>query len=108
MASLVDVRICGAVNKRQRLCVPQSMQVIGVPDAEWGEAVAAFVVCRSGSDVTPDAMRAYCRERLAGYKIPKTIQLVDEIERNGLGKVTPGFRNKARAQLNGDQGGAYV
>ena len=86
----------------------EDVAVIGIPDAEWGEAVAAFVVRQSGSDITPETMRAYCRERLAGYKIPKTIQLVEEVERNGLGKVTPGFRNKVRAQLNRERGGADV
>lgn len=74
----------------------EDVAVIGVHDEEWGEAVAAFVVRRAGSDITPEEMQAFCRTRLAGYKIPKTIHVVDEIERNGLGKVTPNFRNKAR------------
>lgn len=76
----------------------EDVAVIGVPDAEWGEAVTAFVMRSSGSDITPEAMQAFCRTKLAGYKIPKSIRIVDEIERNGLGKVTPDFRNKVRTQ----------
>ena len=57
--------------------------VIGVEDAEWGRAVTAFVVADAG----PDALLAHCRERLAGFKVPKLIVPLDELPRNAAGKV---------------------
>jgi acyl-CoA synthetase (AMP-forming)/AMP-acid ligase II len=61
--------------------------VVGLPDARWGEQVVAVVVARS--DVTPDnaALQAFCRERLAGYKVPRRIEFMAELPRNPMGKV---------------------
>jgi malonyl-CoA/methylmalonyl-CoA synthetase len=57
--------------------------VIGVPDPDLGEAVVAVVV----GDVDPDAVRAAARERLAGFKVPKRVEVVAELPRNAMGKV---------------------
>jgi O-succinylbenzoic acid--CoA ligase len=62
--------------------------VIGHPDPEWGEAVAAFVVV-DGS-VEDAELVAWCRERLAGYKLPRTITRVDELPRTESGKLLKG------------------
>jgi len=61
--------------------------VIGVPDEKWGEAVKAVIVPKPGH--APDAAEiiAYARERLAGYKIPKSIDFVETLPRNPTGKV---------------------
>lgn len=61
--------------------------VVGVPDERWGESVAAAVVARRGHDVDPDALVAYVGERVAGYKRPRTVRVVDELPRNAAGKV---------------------
>ncbi|TAK31107.1 MAG: hypothetical protein EPO21_18190 [Chloroflexota bacterium] len=51
-------------------------QVVGVPDDVWNEAVVAFVQLRSGSNVTPEDIRAQCRDKIAGFKIPKHVFLM--------------------------------
>ena len=61
--------------------------VIGVPDEMRGERVKAFIVCRSGSTVTAAEVKAYCRERLAPYKIPAQIEIVSELPKTQVGKV---------------------
>jgi acyl-CoA synthetase (AMP-forming)/AMP-acid ligase II len=61
--------------------------VIGVPDERWGEVPKAVVVAAQGADVDPDALIAYCREHLAVYKCPKTVDVVDELPRNLTGKI---------------------
>jgi acyl-CoA synthetase (AMP-forming)/AMP-acid ligase II len=61
--------------------------VIGVPDEKWGELVTALVVVAPGSEVSPDELIAFCRERLAGFKCPKRIELRDELARTATGKL---------------------
>ncbi len=61
--------------------------VVGVPDADFGEAVIAIVVVAPGAVVDPAALRASARERLASFKVPKRIHLVDSLPRNAMGKV---------------------
>jgi fatty-acyl-CoA synthase len=63
------------------------ISVFGVPDERWGEAVAAAVVATPGSRLTQDEVRAYARERLAAYKIPKAVFVVDELPLNASQKV---------------------
>ncbi|MGE0308759.1 MAG: AMP-binding protein, partial [Acidimicrobiia bacterium] len=61
--------------------------VIGCPDADFGERVVAVVVPRAGALVDPAAVRDAARDRLAGFKVPKVVYLVDELPRNAMGKV---------------------
>ena len=61
--------------------------VIGVPDADLGEAVVAVIVPRAGAAVDPEAIRRHARERLAGFKVPKRVVVVDALPRNAMGKV---------------------
>lgn len=51
--------------------------VIGVPHQRWGEAVNALIVRREGVDFVPDGLIEYCRDRLGGYKIPKSVEFLD-------------------------------
>jgi acyl-CoA synthetase (AMP-forming)/AMP-acid ligase II len=61
--------------------------VIGVPDDIWGEAVKAFIVPREGVKLTEEEVIQYCREKLAGYKKPKSVDFVKEIPKNVYGKI---------------------
>ena len=61
--------------------------VIGLPDARWGERIAAVVVRRPGDAVTAEELVALARAHLAGFKTPRTVEFVDELPRNAAGKV---------------------
>ncbi len=62
--------------------------VVGVPDAEWGECVCAALVPAAGASPSVEDVRAFAKERLAPYKVPKQLRIVDELPRNAMGKVT--------------------
>jgi O-succinylbenzoic acid--CoA ligase len=61
--------------------------VVGLPDEEWGERVAALVVPDEGADPSAAALDDHCRARLAGYKVPRTIGFADAIPRTDSGTV---------------------
>jgi acyl-CoA synthetase (AMP-forming)/AMP-acid ligase II len=61
--------------------------VIGLPDEEWGEAVTAVVVLRTGATAAPDDILRHARAHLAGYKTPKAVKFVDALPLNSAGKV---------------------
>jgi acyl-CoA synthetase (AMP-forming)/AMP-acid ligase II len=61
--------------------------VIGVPDDKWGEVGRAFVVLKPGSHLDATAILSHCRERLARYKIPQEIRLLESLPHNGTGKI---------------------
>ena len=64
--------------------------VVGAPDERWGEHVAAVVEPRPGAELTLDELQAHCRQTLAGYKVPRSLHLVDKVERQPSGK--PDYR----------------
>jgi acyl-CoA synthetase (AMP-forming)/AMP-acid ligase II len=61
--------------------------VIGVPDEKWGETVKALVVLAAGADVAEADLIAHCRERLAHYKCPTSVEFRDELARTATGKI---------------------
>ncbi len=62
--------------------------VVGVPDADWGDRVCAAVVYDAAHPLEADALREFARDRLAPYKVPKEVLLVDDLPRNAMGKVS--------------------
>ena len=63
------------------------VSVAGVPDAQQGEAVKAWIVLQPGQEVSRDEIRAYCRERLTGYKVPRHVEFRDGLPKTMVGKV---------------------
>ncbi len=69
--------------------------VIGVPDEQWGEAVKAFVVLKDGAVAQEEDIIAFCKEHLASYKKPKSVEFVEAIAKNATGKV---LKNELREE----------
>ncbi|WP_439534408.1 fatty acid--CoA ligase [Polymorphobacter sp.] len=68
--------------------------VIGIPSEQWGEAVKAIVVPRAGASINANAVIAWARSHIAGYKLPKTIDIAEALPRGPTGKV---LRRELRA-----------
>jgi malonyl-CoA/methylmalonyl-CoA synthetase len=75
----------------------QDCAVVGLFDQDLGERVAAAVVCRRAGSLDPAALRAWARERLAPYKVPRDVRFLPELPRNAMGKVT---KPELKATLN--------
>ena len=61
--------------------------VIGIPDAYRGETVKAFIALEAGQNITEEEVRAWCKEKLASYKVPKQVEVMDELPKSAIGKV---------------------
>ena len=73
--------------------------VVGVPDVDWGDRVCAAVVLRPGEVVSGETLRGFTKERLAPYKVPKDVLLLEDLPRNAMGKVTkPAVRDLFSAE----------
>ena len=75
--------------------------VVGEPDPEFGEAVAAFIVLKVGAQVTEDDIKDYCGQCMANQKIPVTMLFIDEIPRTPTGKI---LKRELRERLNDNSG----
>jgi len=65
----------------------QEVAVIGIKDREWGERVMAVIVLQKGKKATEEEILSFCKEKLAGYKRPRSVAFVEELPKNQLGKV---------------------
>jgi long-chain acyl-CoA synthetase len=61
--------------------------VIGLPDEKRGETVKAFIVLKDGQTSTPEEIIAFCRERMAAYKAPRTVEFKIDLPKSLIGKV---------------------
>jgi long-chain acyl-CoA synthetase len=65
----------------------QETAVVGVPDAQSGELVKAFVVCKPGKSLTLEQVREFCKTELAAYKVPKQVEFRNELPKTNVGKI---------------------
>jgi fatty-acyl-CoA synthase len=63
------------------------VQVIGIPDERYGEAVCAWVVLKPGAELDEDGLRAFCHGQIADFKIPRHVRFVDGFPMTVTGKV---------------------
>ena len=61
--------------------------VVGVPDSEWGERVAAAIILRADQRLDLETLRAWCKQRMSAYKVPSRILTLGALPRNAMGKV---------------------
>ncbi|ORL15494.1 acyl-CoA synthetase [Prescottella equi] len=78
--------------------------VVGAPDAKWGEIVVAVLVVSTDTDPTLEEIRDFTSERLARYKLPKEILVLDSLPRNGSGKLDKVSLRKLAADGHGSLG----
>ena len=74
----------------------EDVAIVGIPDARDGEHVVAAIVLEPGASVDPDALRAWAKQQLAAYKVPRRVHVVDELPKSMIGKV---LRRKVRDAL---------
>ena len=90
-----DVIISGAFNiypaEVEKIIIThpavQEVSVIGIPDDQWGEAVKAVVVLKSGANAAAEEIISFCKHCGLSFRAPKSVDFVDEIPRNPYGKV---------------------
>ena len=61
--------------------------VFAVPDPKWGEAIRGAVSLRPGATATSEELIAFCKERLARFKVPKAIDVIEELPKTAVGKI---------------------
>jgi long-chain acyl-CoA synthetase len=79
----------------------REVAVVGAPDQYRGETVVAFVSLRVGATVTPEDLIAFAKERMAAYKYPRRVQILDELPKTVSGKI---LRREVREPRNLDPG----
>jgi len=78
----------------------QQAAVIGIPDERLGEVGMAFVVPRAGAALTPEDVMAWSREEMANYKVPRRVEVVDELPLNATGKVEKNILRERAAETS--------
>jgi acyl-CoA synthetase (AMP-forming)/AMP-acid ligase II len=82
--NIYPVEVENAVAKHEAVA---DVAVIGVPDDKFGEALLAFVVLKPGKSLAVNELVEFCRDKIAGYKIPRQLEIVEELPRNPSGKI---------------------
>jgi fatty-acyl-CoA synthase len=74
--------------------------VVGVPDDRWGEAPHGFIVLRPGASASEDDLRAFAREKLAHFKVPRGFTFVPELPKTATGKIQKYVLRGGRAAIS--------
>ncbi|MBW0103183.1 AMP-binding protein [Pseudonocardia sp. KRD291] len=82
--------------------------VVGLPHERWTEAVTAFVRCSAGAAVSTGEIVTHCRDRLAGFKVPKAVILLDELPRSSSGKIQKFHLRAEYAELYAGEAGVVA
>ena len=77
----------------------QECAVVGVPHEKWGESPHAFIVFKNGHSATADALRAFCRENMAHFKVPHGFTPIAELPKTATGKIQKFVLRKGRANI---------
>ena len=76
---------------------------VGLPHPYWGESVTAMITCKPGQKVSEDEIIDFCKQRLAGFKVPKKVLFIDEFPRTGTGKILKHVLRKEHADVFGNE-----
>lgn len=82
--NIYPVEVENAISKHPDIV---DIAVIGVPDEKFGEALLAFVVLKPGAELNSEQLVDFCRDKIAGYKIPRQVEMINELPRNASGKI---------------------
>ena len=82
--NIYPVEVENAIAKHEAVA---DVAVIGVPDDKFGEALLAFIVLSPGQSLDQEEMISFCRDKIAGYKIPRRLEVIEELPRNPSGKI---------------------
>jgi fatty-acyl-CoA synthase len=78
----------------------QEVAVVGMADEKWGESPHAFVIVRAGAAVTAEELKAFCRQHLAHFKVPKVFNLVSELPKTATGKIQKYVLRKGKSAIS--------
>lgn len=77
----------------------QEVAVVGLPHEKWGETPQAFIVLKPGTEATPEALRLFCREHLAHFKVPHGFEFIAELPKTATGKIQKYVLRGGRANI---------
>lgn len=77
----------------------QEAAVVGLPHEKWGETPQAFIVLKPGAETTPEALRVFCREHLAHFKVPHGFEFIAELPKTATGKIQKYVLRGGRANI---------
>jgi fatty-acyl-CoA synthase len=77
----------------------QEAAVVGLPHEKWGETPQAFIVLKPGAETTPEALRLFCREHLAHFKVPHGFEFIAELPKTATGKIQKYVLRGGRANI---------
>ena len=78
----------------------QDVQVVGLPDSKYGEELCAWIIARPGQSIDEEEIRAFCKGRIAHYKVPRYIRFVTEFPMTVTGKIQKfKIRDEMKARL---------